>query len=134
MQAEEHLRLRRMGGVYVLQRGQNFILFHGAQRAADINNPDTAIKISITAVTDTDGKHRITVQDDGVGIPESAMPYIFNRFYRADSTGKVKGTGLGLAIVKHAVEAHGGMIQAESTPGVRTAFTITLPPQATAAI
>ena len=109
------------------------VLFNLVENALK-NNPDTAIKISITAVTDADGKHRITVQDDGVGIPESAMPYIFNRFYRADSTGKIKGTGLGLAIVKHAVEAHGGMIQAESTPGVRTAFTITLPPQATAAI
>ena len=116
-----------------LMTGDSFywsqVLFNLVENALK-NNPDTAIKISITALTHADGTHCITVQDNGVGIPENAMPYIFNRFYRADSGGKIKGTGLGLAIVKHAVEAHGGTIHAECTPGVRTAFIITLPPQA----
>lgn len=105
------------------------VLFNLVENALK-NNPDSAINIRITAEADADGTRRITVQDNGVGIPENAMPYIFNRFYRADSSGKIKGTGLGLAIVKHAVEAHGGTIAAECAPGVRTAFIITLPPQA----
>ncbi|MBR7109768.1 MAG: sensor histidine kinase [Akkermansia sp.] len=57
------------------------------------------------------------------------MPYIFNRFYRADKTGQVKGTGLGLSIVRHAVEAHNGKITVTSTPGERTQFCILLQAQ-----
>ncbi len=103
------------------------VLFNLIENALK-NNPNSALRVSISAETAANGTQRITVQDNGVGIPENAMPYIFNRFYRADTTGKIKGTGLGLAIVKHAVEAHGGTIHAESTPGLRTAFIITLPP------
>lgn len=90
------------------------------------NNPDSALRVQLCAQrrkSDT----VITVCDNGVGIPPEHLPFIFNRFYRANSSAAVKGTGLGLSIVRHAVEAHGGSITAESTPGVRTAFTITLP-------
>ena len=73
----------------------------------------------------------ITVTDDGVGIPATDQEFIFKRFYRVDQNrgAEKKGTGLGLSIVKRAVEAHGGKIDVESTPGVKTAFTITLPRQ-----
>ena len=91
------------------------------------NNPQAGLQLELRASVDAAGTAQILVQDNGVGISPEAMPYIFNRFYRADSTGKVKGTGLGLSIVKHAVEAHGGSISAESEPGVRTVFRIVLP-------
>lgn len=91
------------------------------------NNPSPGLRLLLRAERSADGGSTITVQDNGVGIPHEAMPYIFNRFYRADSAGKAKGTGLGLSIVKHAVEAHGGTISATSSPGNLTKFTIQLP-------
>jgi two-component system sensor histidine kinase ResE len=72
----------------------------------------------------------INVADEGQGIPREDLPYIFERFYKADKARKresTSGTGLGLAIVKNLVEAHGGTIQAASSPGEGTTFTIKLP-------
>ncbi len=71
----------------------------------------------------------ISVHDTGTGIAPEHLPYIFDRFYRADpararSTG---GTGLGLAIVKHLVEASGGAIDVRSEVAVGTTVTFTLP-------
>jgi len=91
------------------------------------NNPSPGLQVSVKATREPDASCTIQVEDNGIGISEEALPYIFNRFYRADASGKVKGTGLGLAIVKNAVEAHGGSISAESQPGKRTVFRIHLP-------
>jgi signal transduction histidine kinase len=71
----------------------------------------------------------VSVRDSGVGIPPDDLPYIFERFYRADhsrarSTG---GAGLGLSIVKQLTEMHGGRVWAESTPGEGATFYFTLP-------
>lgn len=111
-------------------RGDRFywsqILFNLLENALK-NNPEPGLQLRLQAQQLEDGSLRISVEDNGIGIPQNAIPFIFNRFYRADQTGKIKGTGLGLAIVRHAVEAHSGIISAESIPGLRTAFTITLP-------
>lgn len=75
-------------------------------------------------------KHvHISVRDSGTGIAPEYLPYIFERFYRADSsrTRATGGTGLGLAIVKQMVLAHGGQISVSSKPGEGTCFTFTLP-------
>lgn len=101
------------------------ILFNLMENALK-NNPETPIHLLVSAHAQDQGGFVICVQDDGVGIPANVLPFIFNRFFRADSTGRIKGTGLGLSIVKHAVEAHGGTIRAESTPGVCTRFIINL--------
>jgi two-component system, OmpR family, phosphate regulon sensor histidine kinase PhoR len=71
----------------------------------------------------------ITVRDNGVGIPRADLPFVFKRFYRVAKhhSQKIKGTGLGLSIVRRAVEAHGGTIFVDSTPGLETIFTIKLP-------
>ena len=72
---------------------------------------------------------RVSVRDEGEGIPEAELPRIFERFYRVDKarSRKTGGTGLGLAIVKHLVENHGGTLEAESYPGQGSVFSFTLP-------
>jgi len=68
-----------------------------------------------------------TVQDHGIGIPESDLPRLFETFHRATNVGTITGTGLGLAIVKRSVELHSGSISVASTLGQGTIFTVTLP-------
>jgi len=75
------------------------------------------------------GGLRLKVQDNGSGIAEEDLPFIFERFYRADKARHSnQESGLGLAIARSIVEAHGGKISVESQPGKGTTFTIDLPP------
>lgn len=69
----------------------------------------------------------ISVTDSGVGVPQDQLPYIFDKFYQIGQQARSKGAGLGLAIAREIVEAHGGMITAESTSGQGTTFHIVLP-------
>ncbi|CAG0946974.1 two-component system, NarL family, sensor histidine kinase EvgS [Anaerolineae bacterium] len=71
----------------------------------------------------------IQVEDEGIGIPETELGRIFERFYRVPNevTQSVGGVGLGLALVRGIVEAHGGHIWVESTVGVGSSFFISLP-------
>ena len=73
---------------------------------------------------------RLSVIDKGQGIKATQLPYIFDRFYRADSSRAKQdsgGYGIGLAIAKSIVDAHGGNIYAKSTVGEGSTFTIELP-------
>jgi signal transduction histidine kinase len=71
----------------------------------------------------------VSVSDTGEGIPTSALPRIFERFYRADSSRQANtgGSGLGLAIVRAIIEAHGGAIRAENVQGGGARILFTLP-------
>jgi signal transduction histidine kinase len=71
----------------------------------------------------------ITVGNTGAGIPAEHLPFIFDRFYKVDSsrTAKSEGSGLGLSIVRAIVERHGGVVSVTSQPGVETVFTLRLP-------
>lgn len=70
------------------------------------------------------------VVDTGAGIPPEQLPHVFEKFYQASNQPHAgAGSGLGLAIAKQIVEAHGGAIQCDSTLGVGTTFSITLPAQ-----
>lgn len=71
----------------------------------------------------------LTVEDNGIGIPEADQKRIFERFYRVDKSHskEIGGTGLGLSIVKHAVMIHGGKIDVQSRPGEGSTFIVTLP-------
>ncbi|HKO16346.1 MAG TPA: HAMP domain-containing sensor histidine kinase [Gemmatimonadaceae bacterium] len=76
-----------------------------------------------------DGSLQMEVRDTGAGISAEQLPHVFEKFYQADNqrAASATGSGLGLAIAKSIVEAHGGTIECESTPGVGTTFTITIP-------
>jgi heavy metal sensor kinase len=71
----------------------------------------------------------LEVRDDGKGITPEALPYVFERFYRADPSrsNRVDGAGLGLSLVKWAVDQHQGTIHVDSTPDVGTRVIVTLP-------
>jgi two-component system phosphate regulon sensor histidine kinase PhoR len=75
------------------------------------------------------GQLSLTVEDDGMGIPEADLPRIFERFYRVDKSRSrdLGGTGLGLSIVKHIVQLHGGTVSVKSAPGSGSTFTLRLP-------
>lgn len=86
-------------------------------------------KVSVTCKQDTRQGILITISDTGEGIPPDDLPYVFDRFYRADKSRSRAsgGSGIGLAIVKQLVEAHGGKVWVESQPGQGATFGFTLP-------
>lgn len=87
------------------------------------------IKVSAEEVSDRGVTYlQLSVADTGPGILQEDLPYVFDRFYRADRSRSrlTGGTGLGLAIVKQLVEAHGGRVWVESQPGHGATFRFTL--------
>jgi signal transduction histidine kinase len=102
-----------------------------------LNLIDNAIKYSperkslAVELERRDGEALISVEDQGVGIPEREQDKIFDMFYRVERglVHSVKGSGLGLSLVKHIVEAHGGRILVTSRPGEGSRFSIVLPLQ-----
>ena len=96
---------------------------------------DNALKYTPTGgkvgvhLTSEGGNAVVEVQDSGIGIEPKDRDRIFERFYRVDKarSRELGGTGLGLSIVKHIVLAHNGQVSVDSTPGVGSAFRISLP-------
>lgn len=75
--------------------------------------------------------HEVSIQihDQGIGIPKTALPHVFKRFYRVPSARMqmISGSGIGLYVVKEIVAAHGGSIEIESHEGIGSCFTIRIP-------
>ena len=88
----------------------------------------TNLLVNALRYTPAPGRVEVTVRDTGTGIAPDAVDGIFDRFSRATDS---PGAGLGLAIAKGLVEAHGGTIRAESTPGQGTRIVFTVPTAAT---
>ncbi|MGW3462526.1 sensor histidine kinase [Streptomyces olivaceoviridis] len=96
------------GGTVLLRAAGDLPLPAGAGRAAGV---------------------RIEVSDTGSGIAPEDLPYVFDRFWRAEKSRsrQTGGSGLGLSIVRKLIEAHGGTVEAHSTPGTGSTFTLRLP-------
>jgi two-component system, OmpR family, sensor histidine kinase KdpD len=100
------------------------------ENAAKYAPPESPITVGARVVEGPAGapELHLVVIDRGVGIPQSEQANIFDKFYRvAGSAARIGGTGMGLAIVKGLVEAHGGRVTVESTPGEGSTFTVNLP-------
>ena len=121
-----------------LENDSTAIALNGNQeliRRLILNLLDNAVKytpaggeISL-ALARENGNAEIVVRDTGIGIPESAQPRVFDRFYRVDKARAraMGGAGLGLSIAQWIVEVHGGEISVSSAPGRGSTFTILLP-------
>lgn len=89
--------------------------------------PQGSISLSIATETTDGTRHTvIRISDTGHGISAEALPHIFERYYQEDSPHRASGTGIGLALVKSLVSLHQGTIDAKSTPGEGSTFTVSL--------
>ena len=139
--ATERLRLfaDRQGVTFVVEAAPGLPTVRGAPERLGqvlINLLHNAVKFSpdggdvIVAVRATDATVDVSVTDHGVGIPRAAQERIFERFYKVDrarARGEASGTGLGLAIARHVIEQHHGTIRVESTEGLGSTFSFSLP-------
>ena len=95
------------------------------------SGPEGRVYLRVSAQKDY---ARVTVQDEGMGIVPQAIPHIFDRFYRTDSSRarQTGGTGLGLSIARWIVDRHGGWFEVVSREDVGTRITFVLPLEGTA--
>ena len=92
--------------------------------ALKYSGPDTPVDLDLSR---ENGHAIISVADQGCGIPEEDLPYIFDRFYRAQGSSRADGTGLGLALASEITDHLGGEIQVESEPEAGSTFSVVLP-------
>jgi two-component system phosphate regulon sensor histidine kinase PhoR len=109
------------------------VLLNLAGNAVKYTGTGGQVRVTISEEEATAGAagagFRVAITDTGFGIPATALPYVFDKFYRVTSktTRGIEGTGLGLAITKSLVEAHGGRIWVESQEGRGSTFAFVLP-------
>jgi signal transduction histidine kinase len=101
------------------------VLLNLMSNAIKYNRPNGSV---IVTGTFNDADIDLVVQDTGLGIPEEAIPHLFQKFYRVkEHENKASGTGLGLSICKQIIQGHNGRIEVKSKMGIGTSFTIHLP-------
>lgn len=104
-----------------------FIIFKNLiSNAIKYNRPEGRIEVSAYA---QENWLEFSVKDSGIGIPASALPHIFDKFYRVSTTSEsgIVGSGLGLAMVKEAIDLHDGRVEVISEPGAGAQFKVRLP-------
>ena len=119
-----------MGSRLIQRVGVYRFFKHYPERESEDNAIQYTPKGGITVSAMPDGRDvKLMVADTGIGIPEEQQEEIFERFFRADpSRNRGAGqVGLGLSIAKWIVEAHGGHISVQSSPGEGSTFTVKLP-------
>jgi signal transduction histidine kinase len=101
------------------------VILNLLSNAIKYNRPSGSVLIMADA---TETEISITVQDTGMGIPEDALPHLFEKFYRVrENENRASGTGLGLSISKQIVQGHNGTLEVRSKVSVGTAFILRLP-------
>ncbi len=127
--AEKGVRLTVSGEAEAAVRGDGDALRRLVQNLVENALTYTPPGGSVTLSTSENVRHcRLRVADTGSGIAPEDLPFVFDRFFRADPARvHTGGSGLGLSIVRSIAAAHGGMVTAESEPGHDSAFTVTLP-------
>ncbi len=123
--------------MHVLTSGSCSDIFADHDRISQvvINLLSNAVKYTLQGgninidLSETDRSITLSIQDNGIGIPSEELPFIFERFYRADKSRnrKTGGTGIGLAIVKSIITAHGGTVEVQSVLNEGSHFKVTLP-------
>lgn len=103
------------------------VLYNLCDNAIRYNNKDKGGNVIVDVSNTLDGKVKLTVKDDGIGIGKEHQERIFERFYRVDKSRSREsgGTGLGLAIVKHILTSHGAELSLASELGKGTCITVT---------
>ncbi len=109
-------------------------LINNAIRHTSLTDKDDKVVTLQLLKEDSLGEVVMIVKDTGTGIPEEDLPYIFDRFFKADKSRNnnvfnAKGTGIGLSLVSNIVEAHDGYIEVESDLGEGASFIIHIPVQ-----
>jgi signal transduction histidine kinase len=127
--AEKHLTIDIQGedaGIFADRGRVSQIVFNLLSNAIEYTPAEGRIEINIKKEPPN---VVLTVADNGPGIGEADLPFVFERFYRADKSRsrKTGGSGIGLSIVKSIVSAHGGTVKASGRPGGGSVFTVTLP-------
>jgi len=102
------------------------VLLNLLSNALKFTEPGGAVEVTVSRDRDA---AVVRVRDTGVGIAADQLPRVFDRFYQADAsaTRRYEGTGIGLALARELVELHGGTIDAASTLGAGSTFTVRLP-------
>jgi signal transduction histidine kinase len=122
------LRVESPEGLPVLEADRDKIkqvLLNLLSNAVKYNRPNGTVMLRAEA---SEKEVVMYVQDTGVGIPDEAVPHLFEKFYRVrEHESRAAGTGLGLSICKQIVHGHGGRIEVKSKLGVGTIFSIHLP-------
>jgi signal transduction histidine kinase len=126
--ARAELRFDMPDGLLVKAHRQTFVQAptNLVSNAVKFVAPDTTPVVSIGA-RQTGNVVRVTIEDNGIGIPETAQGNIFNVFERLHGEEQYPGTGIGLAIVKKGVERMGGGVGVTSAPGAGSTFYVELP-------
>ena len=106
------------------------ILYNVVSNALKFTSAGGHVLVAVTrGQVGEDAWVQLSIQDTGAGIPAAKLPYLFDRFYQADTsdTREQEGTGIGLALTKELVELHGGLIHIDSQQGVGSTVTVRLP-------
>ena len=91
--------------------------------AIKFTDPGGTIGITLTSSSEC----VVKIKDNGIGMDESVIPHIFDKFYQSDRSRSRQGNGLGLTLVKQILDTTGGRIEVKSAPGEGSEFTVTLP-------
>lgn len=123
-----HLRVESPEGLPLVDADRDKIkqvFLNLLSNAIKYNRPNGSVLIRAEM---QDNEIMVIIQDTGIGIPDEALPHLFQKFYRVrEHETRASGTGLGLSICKQIVQGHGGRIEVKSKIGVGTVFMIYLP-------